>query len=101
MIQRAKSFSAKAGKESLIRLSEYFEQVKDKIANEDGYDKDRFWIRISGKCNSVLISHFEPPLRIVEHVQANINAGKCPILYPALRIGYSPPDLLMSVPTSA
>ena len=42
MIQRAKSFSAKAGKESLIRLNEYFEQVKDKIANEEGYDEDRF-----------------------------------------------------------
>ena len=108
MIQRAKSFSAKAGKESLIRLSEYFEQVKDKIANEEGYDEDRFCasqksirLSISEKLNSVLISHFEPPLRIVEHVQANINAGKCPILYPALRMGYSPPDLLMSVPTSA
>ena len=56
---------------------------------------------LSEKLNSVIISHFEPPLRIVEHVQANINAGKCPILYPALRMGYSPPDLLMSVPTSA
>ena len=42
MIQRAKSFSAKAGKESLIRLNEYFEQVKDKIANEEGYEEDRF-----------------------------------------------------------